>query len=424
MSIPIQVGVTSRSIPTRLALERMTKGHNMKSKALLSVAISGLLIQIACGEKQAGQPAAGQPVLASTLTVRYESIQAVVEAPGTVQPRNRIALSSQINGFVREVRIRVGDTVKKDQILATLDARDAESQKAAAQAGIDEAQAALSETRKAYQAAAEMRTAAKASSELAGQTFARYQKLSESRSVSPQELDEVRARRNASTAELASREAMVEAAKDRIKQVEARISQAKAQAGRANVMLSWSEIKSPSSGRIVERLADPGTAIFPGTPLLVIESVDRAQVLADIPTEYSDILRVGTTVKLRDFGTGTVSEGRIEEIVPLSNPATHSIQFKVELPSNFPMPSGQFMKVEVPARARDALLVPRAAIRQTGQLTGIFVVENASKARFRLVKVAPYDAERVEVLSGVKAGEKVISKLSDQITEGISIAER
>jgi len=322
------------------------------------------------------------------------------------------------------MRFRVGDIVKKDQVLATLDARDAESQKAAAQAGIDEAQAALSEARKSYQAAVEMQTATKASTELAGQTFNRYQKLSESRSVSPQELDEVRTRRNASTAELASRGAMVAAAEDRIKQAEARISQAKAQAGRADVMLSWAEIKAPSSGRIVQRLADPGTAIFPGTPLLVIESIDRPQVLAEVPTEQSGVLRLGSAVRLRDAETGNISEGRISEIVPLSNPATHSIHFKVDLPSTLSMPSGQFVKVELPVGTRDALLVPRAAVRQTGQLTGMFVVDSRTKARFRLVKAAPYDADKMEVLSGINPGEKIISKLNDQITDGIPVAER
>jgi multidrug efflux pump subunit AcrA (membrane-fusion protein) len=397
----------------------------MKSKALLLVVLSGLSIQIACSEKQRNQPgSAGQPVPASTITSGYETIHAVFEAPGTVQPRDRISLSSQINGFVREMRFRVGDIVRKDQILATLDARDAQSQKAAALAAVDEAEAALSEARKAYQASVEMQAAAKASTELAGQTYVRYQKLSESHSVSPQELDEVRTRRNASTAELASREAMVAAAQDRIKQVEARISHAKAQSGRADVMLSWTEIKAPSSGKIVQRLVDPGTAIFPGTPLLVIESIENPQVLADIPTEHSDILHLGSIVRLRDAEAGTVSEGRISEIVPLSNPATHSVQFKVDLPSNFSLPSGQFIKVELPAGAREALLAPRAAIRQTGQLTGMFVVDGSSKARFRLVKVAPYGDDKVEVLSGINPGEKIISKLSDQITDGIAVAER
>jgi membrane fusion protein, multidrug efflux system len=397
----------------------------MKSKVLLLAVLSGLSIQIACSDKQTNPSGvAGQPVPARTLTAGYETIHAVVEAPGTVQPRDRISLSSQINGFVREMRYRVGDIVKKDQVLATLDARDAQSQKAAAQAAIDEAEAELSESRKAYQASVEMQAASKASSDLASQTLARYQRLSESHSVSPQELDEVRMRRNAGTAELASREAMVAAAQERIKQVEARISQARAQSGRVDVMMSWTEIKAPSSGRIVQRLADPGTAIFPGTPLLVMESVEKPQILADVPTDYSKALRLGATVKLRNAETGTVSEGKISEIVPLSDPATHSIQFKVDLPSNLSMPSGQFVKVELPFGTRDALLVPCAAIRQTGQLTGMFVVDSSAKARFRLVKVAPYDADKVEVFSGISPGEKIISQLSDQITDGISVAER
>ncbi len=397
----------------------------MKSRGLILAAVSGLLIQVACGEKQESRfGATMQPVPAGIVAVRYESIQSVVEAPGIVQPRSRISLSSQINGFVREMNVRVGDIVKKDQTLAMLDARDAQSQKAAAQAAIDEAQAALSEARKARQAALEMQAAAKASSELAGQTLNRYQKLLESRSVSPQELDEVRARRDTGAAELASREAMVAAAEDRIKQAEARISQVKAQAGRMDVMLSWTEIKAPSPGRIVQRQADPGTAIFPGTPLLVIESIDKPQVLANIPAQQLGILRIGAAIKLRDTETGAVCEGRISEIVPQSDPATHSIQFKIDLPSNFSMPSGQFVKVEASAGNHEALLAPRSAVRQTGQLTGIFVVDAASKAHFRLIKIVAFDAERVEVLSGIEPGEKIISIVSDQIVEGIPVVER
>jgi membrane fusion protein, multidrug efflux system len=403
---------------------RLKKRHTMKHKALLLLVISGLLLQIACGGKGPEPDAALKPVPASTLALRYESIRTVVEAPGTVQARNRVALASQVNGFVREVRVRVGDVVQQDQVLALLDARDAQSQKAVAQASIDEAQAALAEARKAHQSAVEMQTATKASAELAGQTFARYQKLAESKSVTPQELDEVRARLNASKAELASREAMVAAAEDRIRQVEAKIAQARAGAGRADVMLSWTEIKAPSAGRVVQRLTDPGTAIFPGTPLLALESIDRPQVIADIPTEHSAILRVGTTVRLRDSETGTMAEGRIAEIVPLSNPATHSMQFKVDLPLSIPMPSGHFVKVEVPAGTRDALLAPHTAIRQSGQLTGIFVVDHASKAHFRLIKIAPYDPEHVEVLSGIEPGEKIVAKLTDQIIDGIPVAER
>jgi multidrug efflux pump subunit AcrA (membrane-fusion protein) len=396
----------------------------MKRNALFLTLIPALILQISCGEKKAPSPASTSGISASALAIRYESVPSVVEAPGTVQPRHRIALSSQINGFVREIRVRAGDSVRQEQVLATLDARDAESQKEAALAAVNEAQAALAEAQKAHQAAADMRSAAMASAELAAQTLARHQKLFESRSLSPQELDEVRMRRNASAAELASRESMVAAAADRIKQVEARISQAKAQVGRADVIMGWTQIKAPSSGRVIERTVDPGTAVFPGTPLLVVETTTQPQILADIPTEQAASLHVGMNVRIRSTGTAGNLEGRLSKIVPLSNPATHSVQFKVDLPSNVALSHGQFVTVDIPVGRRNALLVPHSAVRETGQLTGLFVVDGTSKARFHLVKSIPYDADRLEILSGVEPGENIVTALSDKITDGTTLEIR
>jgi multidrug efflux pump subunit AcrA (membrane-fusion protein) len=397
----------------------------MRTKALFLILISGLAIQVACGTKEESSPGLSQkPVPIAAITSKYLAVPAIVQTPGTVQPRNRIPLASQINGFVREMRVRVGDSVKTDQVLAVLDARDAESQTAASQSALEEAQAALAEARRAYQAAVDMQSAAKTSMELASQTLGRYQKLSESRSISPQELDEVRARRNASVAELAARESMTAAAQERIKQVEARISQAKAQMGRAAVLMSWTQIKSPSAGKVVERAVDPGAAIFPGTPIAVIESSANPQVLSDLPTEYAGSLWVGMEVRIRSTDTAAPIGGRVTEIVPLSNPATHSIQFKVDLASHQQLTNGQFVRVDVPVGSRDALLIPRSAVRETGQLTGVFVADTGSRARFRLVKTAPYDAEQLEILSGLEPGENVVAVLNDQITDGTPVEIR
>jgi multidrug efflux pump subunit AcrA (membrane-fusion protein) len=397
----------------------------MQIKSLLYTILPGLVLLSGCGDRQPQSASdTGKAVPVNAIAIQSQSVPAILEAPGTVQARDRIALSAQISGFVRTVNVRVGDLVKRDQVLATLDARDADNQKALAQAGVEEAQAALSAARKEYQAAVERLSAAKASTELANQTFNRYQKLFEARSASPQEIDEVRARRDAGAAELAAGESMAAAAQERIKQVESKISQAKAQAGRADVLLSWTQIKAPAAGRIAEKSVDAGTAIFPGTPLIVIESASQPQVLADIPTEHAQRLQPGLKVRIRNAEAAGTLEGRITEIVPLSNPATHSIQFKVDLPSGSALPNGQFVKVEVPAGMRNAILVPRKAVRESGQLTGLFVVDSASKARFRLVKIAPYDGESFEVLSGIESGEKVLTGLSDQIIDGIPVEIR
>jgi multidrug efflux pump subunit AcrA (membrane-fusion protein) len=394
----------------------------MKRKTTIPIFLAALVLQLGCGEKRTdSSQMEGKAIPVQAIVLQYELIPASVEAPGTVQARDRIALSSQINGFVRRIHVRVGDLVKQNQVLATLDARDADSQKALAQAGVEEAQAALQEARKAQQAATERRDAAKAAADLAGQTFNRFQKLYESKSVSPQEMDEARMRRDAGAAELASATTMVSAAQERIKQVEARIAQAKAQDGRADVLVSWTQITAPAAGRIVERPVDPGTAIFPGTLLIVIDSTTSPQVLAAIPAEQAHLLKPGATVRLKSAdGSGRV-EGRVSEIVPQSDPYTHSVQFKVDLPAGSAMQNGQFVKVEVPEGSRNAMIVPRRAVRESGQLTGLFVAESDSKARFRLVKITPYDADRYEVLSGIAPGEKILASLSAEIIDGISV---
>jgi multidrug efflux pump subunit AcrA (membrane-fusion protein) len=359
------------------------------------------------------------------MTLQSQSVPAVLQAPGTVQPRDRIVLSSQVNGFVREVAVRAGETVAAGQVLVTLDSRDAEGQRQGAQAVIEEAKAALAEARRGSQMAQSMRAAARASADLANGTYARYQKLSESRSVAAQELDEIRARRDAAAADLAAKEAMVAAADDRMRQVEARIGQAEAQLRRAEVNLGWSVVKAPSAGRIAERSIDPGSAVFPGSALITLESNTRPQVLASLPTGDSGSLRNGLEVRVRipDQPQAFVP-GRISEIVPLSAPGSHTVQFKADLPAGIAVVSGAFAAVEIPIGTRSALLVPVQAVRESGQLAGVFTADNSGKARFRLIKATPFDAERVEILAGVKAGERIITKLTGQIIDGVSLEIR
>ncbi len=389
--------------------------------ALPIVAASFLLA--ACSGRAPVPAATDTPVPAEVVMLRSEPVPAVLQAPGTVQPRDRIVLSAQINGFVREVRVNPGNTVAAGQTLVVLDARDADSQKEAAQASIQEAQAALAEARRGLEMAQSMRTAAKSAADLASATLVRYQKLFDSRSVAPQELDEVRARRDEAAADLAAKDAMVAAAQERLRQSEARIAQANAQSRRADVYVSWTVVKAPATGRVVERSVDPGTAIFPGSPLITLESISRPQVLASLPTTDAAHVRSGMEVQVR-IAAGKPINCRISEIIPLSTPGSHTVQFKADLPNDVAEVSGSYATVEIPAGMRQAILVPLQAVRESGQLTGVFVVDSSAKARFRLVKTIAHDSGRVELLAGVQPGERVVANLNSQIVDGVSLEIR
>ena len=387
------------------------------------LSLAGALLLAACNESRRS-PTPSNPVPVRVIKAEYQSVPDVIQAPGSVQPRRRVVLSSQLNGFVRDVRVEAGESVKAGQILITLDARDAEGQKAGTDALIAEALAALEEANKSAGVAESVRVAARASHDLASQTFTRYQKLFEARSVSSQELDEVRSRLDIAAADLAAKETMVAAAKDRLNQVQARISHAKAQSSRAEVLLGWTVIRASSDGAIAQRLVDPGSAVFPGNTLLVVESTRKPQVLASVPSVHASHLRLGLEVKVFTGQKQAAFPGQVSEIIPLSHPDTHTVQFKVDLPDDFRAPTGDYAKVVVPAGSRNALLIPQQTIRQTGQLTGVFVVDGSSTARFRLVKAVPYDSERMELLAGVEAGDRIVAGLTDRVSEGASLEIR
>jgi multidrug resistance efflux pump len=384
-------------------------------------AVSGALLAAGC--REAPKTAApSRPVAVSVFTARYDSVPAIIEAPGSIQPRDRIALASQVGGYVRELHARAGDLVKQGQVLATLDSRDAESQKDLSQASIEEARAALEEARKSAEAAQSMLKAAQANHDLAAGTFGRFQKLFDARSVSPQELDEVKARRDAAAADVAARETMVAAAQDRIRQIESRIAQAGAQSRRAEVALSWTVVRAPASGRIVERSVDPGAIIFPGSPLFVLESAADPQVVADLPTTELSQLRRGLDVAVVT-GTGKLS-GKVAEVIPVSASGAHTVRFKVDLPSTFSAPSGAFVRIQIPSGSRRTLLVPRTCVREAGQLTGVFVVDGNAKARFRLIKSAGFDLDRLEVLSGIEEGDRIVAGPGAEVIDGAPLEVR
>ena len=387
--------------------------------------LPGVLLLASCGSTSPEAASPAHPVAVNVIRAAYETVPNVIMTPGTVQPRHRIPLASQINGFVREVQVRAGDMVRAGQVLVTLDAREAESQRAVASAAIAESQAALDEARKAADMAASMRNAARAGAELANSTLERYQKLFAAKSVSPQELDEVRTRRDAAAADLAAKEAMVAGAEDRMRQVSAKIGQAKAQADRVDVVLSWSVIKAPASGRIAAKTVDAGSAIFPGSPLLVLESAENPQVVADIPENQSRHLQKGLEVQVMGAGeSASPVTGRIAEIIPLADPASHTVQFKVDLPPGISPHPGRFVTIGVPAGSRQALLISRQALRENGQLTGVYVVDGASMARYRLVKTAPNGPDRIELLSGIAEGEEMIANPGNEIQDGTPLEVR
>jgi RND family efflux transporter MFP subunit len=337
--------------------------------------------------------------------VHLESAPLLYQAVGAIHSANTAILAAQLGGTVREIRVQAGDHVKRGQLLALLDDRSARAQVQGAEAGVNEAIQGEAEVEQALQAATADRKFAEA-------TFNRYKALLAKNSLSRQEFDGAEARYQGA---LANERAM--AAKKQ--QILARQQQARSQQDSAQTYLSFSRIVSPIDGIITAKSVDTGTVVMPGTPLLTVEDTARYRLEASLPEEYLPNAKAGETVSV-STQQGQF-EGRLAEVVPEADVISHTFLVKIDLPHDCNCRSGQYGQASFPIGEAKRLAVPSSAVLDHGELQGIFVVGADGKVEYRLVKTGKTFGNRVEILSGVAAGEKVAISQIDRLRDGARV---
>ncbi len=359
-------------------------------------------------QKGAGAPA-GPAVRAAVVAAAQEEWPETIELTGTVRARVESTLSSRMSAWVREVRVRQGDTVAAGQVLAVLDAQDVEVGMRTAQAAVGEAESGIPEADQAI-------AAAQAQLELADATLRRLEDLFAKKSVSQQELDEVRSRQRAA-------EAGVRMARARRQQLDSRIARAREGVESTRVSLSWATLRAPFAGVITERRVEPGVLAAPGMPLFRIEQTSGGyEVIAPLDeSRLRDVSR-GAAARLMLDTVGDAMEARVAEIVPAADPQSRTVDLKIPV-SGKGLRSGLYARVSIPGRGRAVVAVPAPAVRERGQLQMVFV-QDSGAARSRLVTTGSRVDGRVEVLSGLRAGERVVSPVPDELVDGSRIEVR
>jgi RND family efflux transporter MFP subunit len=398
----------------------------MKRIILTVGAMALLLLLISCSKK----PETSQqiPVVqgARIETVQPASVDDYYEAVGTVRARNSSVVAARIMGNIVAVHVREGDTVRAGQTLIEIESREAGIQVQKAQAGVRESQEALEEVDRKIRGAESAREAAQANEKLASTTFNRYQTLFARRSVSPQEFDEVRARLEVARAERDVADRSLQAARAQQKQVLARIDQAKADVSNARVYVGYAKLASPINGIVVSKQTDVGYLATPGAPLLTIENNSRYQLEVAVEESRLGTIHLHDQAQLQIEALGTTElTGSVEEIVPASDPNSRSYIVKVGVPNlaGGQLRSGVYGKARFISGQRQALAIPKTAISQRGQLTGVFVVDQSGLARLRLIKTGRALGDNVEILSGLNAGEQIVIAGPATIQDGARVRE-
>jgi multidrug resistance efflux pump len=396
----------------------------MRHTALLAVLTLTATSLAACSSDEVAGGAPVEPAIPATFAVatrapfvdRYEAV-------GTVASKATSPLASKIMGQVTAVCVREGDHVHAGQVLVEIEARDVAASVARARAGVAEAEQSLVEIDRAVEAAEQARAAAAASHDLAKVTCERYAKLVEARAVSRQEFDEVEARYKMASAELARASTNVEVQRARRAQTLARIEQARAESQSANVTLGYATIDAPADGIVVAKAAEVGMMAQPGVPLLTIENPSTYRLEASVEESHTARVQIGAAVPVRIDALGGLDlTGSVAEIMPAADPASRSVVVKIDLPATRGLRSGQYGIAAFPAGERVVTAVPRGALVERGQLTGIFVVDDSNVARLRFVTTGERSGDLVEILSGLDEGQRFVAENAGNLADGRKIA--
>jgi len=383
---------------------------------------AALAATAACGKREeAAADRTPTVVRARIETVATAPIEDTYEAVGTVRSRTTSVLSAKIMGDVLAVFVREGDRVRPGQVLVQIDDRDVQAQLRKAEAGWREAEHARDEIERAIRAAESAREAARAQAEVAAATFRRYEALRERRSVSAQEFDEVRARYRAALAEAERAGELLLSLRAKREQVLAKIEQAQADVTAARVALSHTRVTAPMAGLVTAKSVEVGMLATPGMPLLTIEDDAHYRLEVTVPESQITAVRVGDPVSVEIDALGSKPLlGRVAEITPAADPMSRSSTVKVDLPIEkaSALRSGMYGKARFRIGERRALTIPRTAVLQRGQLTGVYVLDEEGVARFRLITLGKVYGDRVEVLSGLTEGERIVVESPHGIREG------
>jgi RND family efflux transporter MFP subunit len=327
-------------------------------------AVYGLLAlgAAACGQSMANTPPA-RPPEEPALTVAAETLATTFAVPGVVQARQHAEISTRMMARVTAVLVEVGAKVREGEPLLRLGTEDVSANRLKAEAAW---------------------TAATAARDEAARQAARMDTLVVVDAVSPVQRDQAHVA---------------------LSQAEAQLALAEAARREVETAAGYATIRAPFTGAVVARHVDAGDLASPGMPLLEFESDGPRDVVLGVPADLAANLHVGDTLAVT-APDGRQTAASIRAVAAGADPRTRTVEVRAAVPADWP--TGTTATAFVPEGTHLGIAVPWSSIVRRGQLTGVRLA-TPNGAVLRWVRLGRSSGEgRVEVLSGLEPGERVL----------------
>jgi RND family efflux transporter MFP subunit len=343
----------------------------MIPKSVSTTAALVALVVAGCSKPAATPDSAAAdlpPVSASTATVAAELLPVITEVTGTIRPVQRAGLAAKVMGTIEELPVVLGQRVAAGAVLVRISAGEISARVVQARSQLNQAQRDLARER-----------------DLLG--------------------------KGASTADL-------------VRNLEDRVAMTEAMVREAETMLGYTTIRAPFAGTISRRPANAGDLAAPGMPLVELEGENEFQIEAGLPDSLVARLAPGTSLQAEVPVAGLSFPVTLAELSSAAEPTARTVAAKFAIPAGTAVRSGQFARLQVPGEQVRKLLVPAAAVSRHGQLERVFIIGAGNRAILRLVKAGAARGERVEILAGLDAGERVVLDAPADLREGRRVEAR
>jgi RND family efflux transporter MFP subunit len=316
--------------------------------------------------------------------------------PGETRGWYNSTIYARVSGYVARWIADIGDRVKKDEVLATIDTPELDAQLEASQAQLKASEAEV--------------TVKEADVEFAKTTFERWQG-SPKGVVSDQEREDKKARYAVAVAQLNA--------------ARARVALDKANVDRLAFTTSFKQVTAPYDGVITERRVDIGDLVTAGstsnTSLLYgISQYDKIRVFANVPQNVSADIGDGTVAQVTaSERPGRIFEGKVTRTSRSIDRHARTLRVQVDLPNgDFALMPGMYVQVAFHLRPTSFVQVPASAMIFRTAGPQVALIGDNGKVKFQDVTIARDNGNFVEIASGLSAGDRVALNISNQIANG------
>lgn len=304
-------------------------------------------------------------------------------ASGRIEARNSANLSTRMMGNVTKLHVRVGQSVKAGQLLISISSTDLKAKKAQVEASIHQAESAFENARKDYE---------------------RFKSLHEKGSASQKELDNITTRYEVAKAGL-------EASSQMMKEVDAQFA--------------FANITAPFTGVVTNTFVKEGDIAAPGVPLAAVEGTLSYQAAVMVPETQITRVKKGDEASVLIKSISKTVKGMVSEISLSAKNTGGQYLVKIDLEdTEMNILSGMFVKATLPKSNEtepDIPVILEKALIRSGQLTGVYTVGEDDIAILRWLRIGKNGDGEVEVLSGMKPGEKYILSADGKLFNGAKV---